>query len=92
MPYTELLKWITFFSKRPVGWREDHRTYMLLSAQGVKEKAGNLFPSLKAINKAQEDLNQNGALPTGKFLEHMIRAKNGDGSGWTPSWGNKKDG
>lgn len=84
MPYTELLKWISFFRKRPIGWREDHRTYMLLRAQGVKEKEENLFPSLKLIKVAEEEKQvPDQAVPKGKFLEMMLKAK-GQQSDWTP--------
>jgi len=79
MPYTELLKWINFFSERPIGWREDQRTYMLLRAQGVKEKPENLFPTLKSMKQFAEQAQQNDkAVPKGKFLEMMRQAKNGD--------------
>jgi hypothetical protein len=49
MPYEEFLGWFKYFNSRPVGWREDNRTAMLLSAQGVKKKPQEIFPSLKAI-------------------------------------------
>jgi len=87
MPQTELLKWGQYFSKRPIGWREDQRTYMLLSAQGYKGKPEDLFPTLKQLKEgipAEEK-----ALPKGKFLDMMLKAKGGDGSGWTPPWLNK---
>lgn len=49
MPYDEMLKWFDYLSKRPAGWRDDDRTYKLLQAQGVKEPAPAIFPSLKVI-------------------------------------------
>lgn len=49
MPYEEFLGWFKYFNVRPVGWREDNRTAMLLNAQGVKKKPQELFNSLKAI-------------------------------------------
>ena len=83
MPHTELLKWIEFFSRRPVGWREDHRAAMLMNAQGVKQKGHEMFGSLQVINDRVEAQKAKGnALPSGKFLQMMQRAKGGDDSGW----------
>ena len=81
MPYDELLKWGDYFRKRPIGYREDQRAYMLLRAQGVKESAENLFPTLYLL-KQQEIDNQkpDRAIPKGKFLEKLLKAKSGDGS------------
>lgn len=87
MPYTELLKWISFFRKRPIGWREDQRAYMLLAAQGVKEKPERLFPALAIIRDANRPVAKEGAVPSGKFLENMLKARGGDSSGWKPNWG-----
>lgn len=53
MPYEELISWFYYFSIRPIGWEDDQRTYMLLQAQGVKEKAERLFPSLATIKRAR---------------------------------------
>lgn len=84
MDYVEFVKWCSFFQKRPIGWREDQRTYMLLSAQGLKEEPENLFPTLRAL---KENIpTEIKALPKGKFLDMMLTAKNGDNSEWTPPW------
>jgi len=83
MPYLELLKWINFFNTHPIGWKEDQRTYLMLRSQGVKEPAENLFPTLKIIKENQIKLQKDDhAMPKGKFLELMLKAKNGDNSGW----------
>lgn len=55
MPYDELIGWFEYFKKRPVGWQEDQRTYVLLQAQGVKEKPEKIFSSLAAIRKTQQE-------------------------------------
>ena len=84
MPYDELLKWITYYKRRPSGWQQDHRTYMLLSAQGVKESPEKLFPSLKAIKDASTtDDSERGAAPSGVILTKMTTARDGDNSGWS---------
>ena len=50
------MDWIEYFQRRPVGWRDDHRTHYLLAAQGVKAKPHELFASLYAIEKDKEEL------------------------------------
>jgi hypothetical protein len=54
MPYEELLEWGLYFQERPIGWREDQRTAMLLNAAGVKEKPHKLFSSLAQMKKNEE--------------------------------------
>lgn len=78
MPYDEYLKWINFFNKRPVGWREDRRTSMLMQAQGVKASAEEMFPSLKIMKAAEENSQvPDMAIPKGPILALMGKAKNG---------------
>jgi len=88
MPYTELLQWTNYFSRRPVGWREDQRTFLLLQAQGYKGKPEELFVSLRMMK--DNIPTEVKALPKGKFLEMMLDSKDGDDSGWTPPWMGKK--
>lgn len=88
MPYDELLAWTQFFRKRPIGWREDQRTFLQLQAAGYKGKAEDLFVSLKLLKEGIPT--EEKALPKGKFLDMMLKAKDGDDSGWVPPWINKK--
>jgi len=82
MPYTEFVKWIEFFRKRPIGWREDQRTYMFLRTQGVKEPAEKLFTSLSLIKKQEIDSQTpDQAVPKGVFLEKIRQAKSEDDTG-----------
>jgi len=79
MSYTELLKWVEFFKVRPMGWRDDQRAYMLLSAQGVKSKPEDIFPSLRMIKETEENtIVPDKPIIKGQFLERLKRAKNGD--------------
>lgn len=55
-PNSEVMDWVEYFDRRPVGWREDHRTHYLLSAQGVKAKPHEVFASLRAIEKDKEEV------------------------------------
>jgi hypothetical protein len=87
MPYTELLKWCSYFKKRPIGWREDQRTFLMLQAQGFKGKPEDVFATLKQMkDNTPVELS---ALPKGKFLEMMMKSSDKDDSGWTPPWINK---
>lgn len=77
MPYTEFVMWLSYMEQRPVEWRDDLRTYRLLQAQGVKERAENLFATLSPIfNPVTEDPMRS---LKGSFLYKMMgEAKNGD--------------
>jgi hypothetical protein len=55
MPASELRKWAEYLQARPIGWREDQRTSLLMNAQGVKKAGHEIFPSLLALQKWQED-------------------------------------
>jgi len=78
MPYEEFLGWFKFFKLRPVGWQEDNRTALLLSAQGVKKKPTEIFPSLAALYKGSgsKSIDPN-------FIKMLQKAKGGDN--WTPT-------
>ena len=82
MTYEELQGWFNYFERRPIGWREDDRTMKLLQAQGVKEKAVNLFPSLKAIYESNQKVNEEGtnmgSLMGSMLFQKLMTAKNGD--------------
>lgn len=89
MPYIELLKWIDFFSKYPIGWREDQRTYAMLKSWGLKASPENTFPTLKQLKESQMNKKEpDRAVPSGKILDMMLAAKNGD-SDWKPNMGKK---
>jgi hypothetical protein len=55
MPASELRQWAQYLAARPVGWRDDQRTSLMLNAQGVKKPGHEIFPSLSALQKWQED-------------------------------------
>lgn len=54
MPYEELLGWINYFERRPVGWREDDRTFKLLQVQGFKGRPESVFHSLAMLHNKPE--------------------------------------
>ena len=53
MPSLELQKWGMYLEARPIGWREDNRTSMMLNAQGVKQSGPEIFPTLKALKDSE---------------------------------------
>ena len=54
-PHNEVMGWVEYFQRRPVGWRDDHRASYGLAAQGVKAKPHELFSSLHAIERDKEE-------------------------------------
>jgi len=84
MPQEELMKWGDYFRKRPLGWREDQRTFLLLQAQGYKGDPGSVFASLKQLKDNIPA--ETKSLPKGKFLDMMISSAKKENSDWTPFW------
>lgn len=82
MTLEEYQGWCNYFERRPVGWRDDDRTYKLLQAQGVKEKAGALFPSLHAVYNGSQTQNEEGtnilSLKGSQLFMNMLQATGGD--------------
>jgi len=82
MPYEEFTKWLLFFEQKPIGWREDDRTYKLLRAQGVEAKPGELFSSLQALQqntpKREKDEIDTSSFKKSTLFSKMLSAKGGD--------------
>lgn len=76
MTYEEFLGWLNYFERRPVGWREDSRTYKLLQVQGVKEKPWNLFETLASMKESSAPPDKN--LQNSFLFQKMLSAKGGD--------------
>jgi hypothetical protein len=52
LPYEEILGWQEYFSRRPLGWREDNRAAIIsMSMGGGKLKPEDLFESLKTLRQ-----------------------------------------
>ena len=83
MPYSEFLGWFKYLKARPDGWKEDLRTYMVMSASTeIKKRPEEIFGSLRAVfndDKARKPEIKHGALPGGKMLEMMLKSRDGDG-------------
>lgn len=84
MDYEEFMGWQSYFSKRPMGWQEDNRAYMLLSAQGVKAKPEALFPSLAAMRAASKPKSQAHSLVHSGFLNRLMNDARRNGVDWKP--------
>jgi hypothetical protein len=81
MPYEELLGWLEYFERRPIEWRSDDRTYKLLQAQGVKEKPGALFSSLRTIYnqpKSADSGKINNAFKESLLYQKLLNSVSGD--------------
>lgn len=79
MTYEEFQGWLLYFEQRPVEWRADDRAFKLLQAQGVKEKAWKIFPSLEAIyNRKKSEGFDVAGLKSSALYQKMLGAKNGD--------------
>ena len=84
MPYEEFLGWESYFNMRPVGWRDDSRTYKLMRAWGIKERPESTFDSLARINRAAvPSVSEGGkiseeALRKSSFFGKILTAKGGD--------------
>jgi len=75
MPYDEFLGWMNYFEKRPAEWRADDRAYKLLQTQGAKQKAWEIFPSLRPIYKSDKDKFNIGKSALSTFIRN---SKDGD--------------
>lgn len=92
MPYDEFVGWFSYFKRRPVGWQDDQRTYMQLSAAGVKAKAEELFPSIAAVRKSQAPKTQAHSLVQSGFLEKLKSVAKRNGVDWNPEVSSEIDG
>jgi len=88
LPYEEYMGWYEYFSRRPVGWKDDLRAYYIMGRSGMSElkaKPEEIFPSIKALKidgRTKEELdsnevNQNSfiASPLGKFFAQTLENK-----------------
>lgn len=82
MSYPEYIGWMKFLKDRPIGWREDLRTYYIMSSMApMKKTASEMFPTVNAVMQSEDRQKvkiQEGALPSGAFLAKMMQAKGGD--------------
>ena len=83
MPYEEYVGWCKYMNERPEGWKEDMRTYHVMSAMAtMKKKPEEIFPTIKAVLQSGKDREvklKEGAMPAGNMLARMMQAKGGDG-------------
>jgi len=81
MPHEALLGWLDYFERRPVGWREDYRTFLFLKTQGFKGKPEEVFQSLRPIfNPPVDDDEKKAAMKTFKgsqLFNKITKAKGG---------------
>jgi hypothetical protein len=78
MPHDTLLKWFQYLKERPIGWREDDRTFKFLQTQGAKEKPWKYFPSLVPIYQKDADTSLNGLFGSSVFqmMQNAVGGEN----------------
>lgn len=70
MEYDELIGWMEYFRRRPVGWREDNRAAIItMSMAGSKIKPEDLFESLRIIK--EESRSDSSKTVSQKFFERF---------------------
>jgi hypothetical protein len=78
MPYEELLGWQLYFKSRPIGWREDQRTAVLMkSFVGDKVDPKKIFSSLAAVEESSNKMKSSLRLDSA-ILPFMLKATGGD--------------
>lgn len=89
--YDEWLQWQQYYVLNPPGWEDDYRAGVIVhsfmgSMGGKAPPMTDMFPSLNAVFKQNDIINKNNrAMPQGRILQMMNKAKGGDGSGWKMS-------
>lgn len=78
MSHEELLGWFAYFDKQPPGWREDHRTAMLMQSMGSKAKPSDLFASLKHMEDLRSEESAAASIKSSMFFTKMLSAVGGD--------------
>ena len=54
MSYYEYSGWLNYFQRQPPGWKEDLRTYYIMSSMaGSKSKPEDIFPSIAQLKDAE---------------------------------------
>jgi len=72
LDYDELLGWMEYFRRRPVGWREDNRAAIVAmsSMGGGKLKPEDLFESLRTLKEQAKLSEENEA--ASKFAQKFF--------------------
>jgi len=77
-PFEEYIEWLAYLEKRPIGWREDFRTYNIMrSFSELKSKPEDVFPSLGPIFGSKRDEAAGKKLLGSAFHTFMLKAKGG---------------
>lgn len=82
LPYPELHGWIDYYSRYPIGWREDYRAYIIAAslAGSDKVKPEDLFQSLAKMKKNQSTEDEKSVQQKGilSFIERFAPRMKGD--------------
>lgn len=63
LEYEEYIGWLNYFERRPPNWRDDLRTYYIMSSGmgQLKQKPEEIFPSILAVKKDEETEREEGS-------------------------------
>lgn len=78
MPHDELMAWISYFDRRPIGWREDLRTAYIMRAFGDKRQPAEIFPSIAAIASQPQKIDPVSSLKKSFLFNKMLGARKGE--------------
>ncbi|MDB4575349.1 hypothetical protein N9112_00135 [bacterium] len=79
MTFSEFNRWMAYFEKRPVGWKEDLRTAYIMNSMGVEKSPSELFDSVKTvIGESKKDRSPMDSLQDSLMFQKMLSAKGGD--------------
>ena len=70
---------------RPPGWQEDNRTYMLLRAQGLKDRPETVFHSLNAVKNNTPEKSHGEKIKSSGLFQMMLAAAAKNKSDWNPT-------
>lgn len=77
LDYEEKLGWFEYFQRRPYGWRDDNRAFIIATSMGGgKVKPEDLFDSLKIIKEQNTSKASVGEKFFEKFSNKMTETTN----------------
>ena len=75
MTHEELVGWMEYFERNPIGWRDDMRFFRIMQMIGAEEKPYDIFPSLSILKPSNDMI---GSLKGSLLFSKMLEAKGGD--------------
>lgn len=88
MSYDELLMWMEYFRRTPMGWKDDRRASLVMSSLSGSDDTYKAFPTLIVMReesriKADTSAQSENLVKSG-FLEMLVAKGRSKGSDWNP--------